>query len=237
MRTTPAGTPASTARGQHRLAAALPHLDLRALGDAELLQRQRVHPRPRRLRVGGLLQRRRAAHQRVGEMDRHVGDALEAGRVASPASRSRPACRCASRAAMSAAAGSSARTSSIDSKSKPGRPSSEPSTRSTFHAGRVSPSGFDDAVEALHAALAVDERAGGLGERADRQQHVGVRRAVPERRQHDDELGLLERSARRDRVRAIELRLGAEHEVGLARVGEHRPRVRGRPICGSAPAT
>ncbi len=42
----------------------------------------------------------------------------------------------------SAGGNATARTSSIESKSKPGTPSSEPSTRSTFHAGRVSASGF-----------------------------------------------------------------------------------------------
>src|SRR5262249_60073831 len=34
------------------------------------------------------------------------------------------------------------RTSSIDSSSKPGNPSSDPTTRSTFHAGRASPNGL-----------------------------------------------------------------------------------------------
>ena len=49
---------------------------------------------------------------------------------------------------MSAAVGSEVRTSSIDSKSKPGSPSSDPSTRSTFHAGRVSPSGLTTPLKA-----------------------------------------------------------------------------------------
>ncbi len=82
-----------------------------------------------------------------------------------------------------------------------------------------------DAVPRLRAALAIDERAGGFRERADRQQHVGVLRAMPERRHHHDEFGLLERAARRDRIRAVELGLRAQHEIGLARIGEHRPGV------------
>ncbi len=46
---------------------------------------------------------------------------------------------------------------------------------------------------------------------------------MPERRQRDHEIGLVERRARGDRVGAIEFGLGAEDDVGLARVLEHRP--------------
>ena len=81
--------------------------------------------------------------------------------------------------------------------SKPGRPSRLPSTRSTFQAGRVSPSGLDHAVEALHPALGIDEGAGGFGERRDRQQHVGVvDRGIEERRQRHDQARAFERGAR-----------------------------------------
>ena len=107
------------------------------------------------LRVGGLLQRRRAAHQRIGEVDRNVGDALDAGARCRTASRSRrrvPLCEARRDAGGPPAAVRRARRRST-SKSKPGRPSIEPSTRSTFQPGRVSPSGLHDAVEALQRGL------------------------------------------------------------------------------------
>ena len=57
-----------------------------------------------------------------------------------------------------------------------GEPSIEPSTRSTFHAGRSLAERRNDAAERLRAALAVDERARRLGERRHRQH---ARRRMP----------------------------------------------------------
>ena len=82
-----------------------------------------------------------------------------------------------------------------------------------------------DAVEALNAAFAVDERAGGFGERADGQEHARVIGTVTEWREHRDELGLVQRGARCDRIGAIEFGLRVEHDVGPARILEHRPGV------------
>ena len=167
-------------------------------------------PRPRRLRVGGLLQRRRAAHQRIGEIDRHVGDALESGAGAAGRCDRRRAVPLASRAAIVGGRRQRrARRRRSMSNVEPGQPEQRCRARAAPSSRARLAERLHDAVERLHAALAVDERAGGLGERRDRQQHVGVLRAVPERRQHDDELGLLERGARRDRIGAVELGLGA----------------------------
>ena len=84
-------------------------------------------------------------------------------------------------------------------------------------------------MKALHAALAVDERAGRFGERRNRQQHVGVAHRRAELAQHDDEIGLLERRPRGNRIRAVEFRLGMQHEIRVPRFGavraEHRLRV------------
>ena len=48
---------------------------------------------------------------------------------------------------------------------------------------------------------------------------------MPERRHHDDELGLFEGGERDDRIGAVELRLHAEQDVSLARLRQHRLRV------------
>ena len=158
-------------------------------------------------------------------MDRNVRDALEPGRRALPASRSRPACRCARFAAMSAVVGQRG-TDVVDRLEIEARqPEQRPQDAQHLPRGARLAERLHHAVERLRAPFAIDERARGLGVRADGQQRVGVVRAVPERRHHDDEVGLLERGARRDRVRAVELRLRAEQEVRLARLREHRPRV------------
>ena len=157
-RTQPSGTPASiatrSASPRRRPGARAPR-----------------RPRPRRARPrvaalirarGGfasarLLQRRRAPHQRIGEIDRHVGDRARACRRSRrQAPRSRPACALRQPARQSASSLPSslvAHRLDCSSKSNPGSPSSVPSTRSTFHAGRVSPERQRDAVEALRAAL------------------------------------------------------------------------------------
>ena len=172
MRTTPAGTAGVDSRRQHRFAAALPHLDLRALGDADLLQRERVHPRPRRLRVGRLLQRRRAPHERIGEVDRHVGDALEAlsgrlwalaiGDIGAIAELRRDARRpCGSEFAR--------RRRSIRTRSRAARASiparAAPSTRDA-----CSPNGLTTPLKRCTRPSQLTNVPRGLGERADRQQ-------------------------------------------------------------------
>ena len=82
-----------------------------------------------------------------------------------------------------------------------------------------------DALELLHAPLAVDERAGGLGERRDRQQDVRVRLAVRIRAHHDDEVRLFERTARGHGIGEVELGFGVQQHVRLARIREHRVHV------------
>ena len=133
--------------------------------------------------VGRRLQRRRAAHQRVGEIDRHLRDALDRSAVRRDAGTRRQPGALERRAAISTPCSASARTSSALPSSNPGNPSRLPSTRRTFQAGRVSPSGLHHAHEALQTPFGADEGAGGLGERGDRQQHMRVvERAVLERR-------------------------------------------------------
>ena len=81
-------------------------------------------------------------------------------------------------------------------------------------------------VEALPAAFGVDERAGRLGERADRQQHVGdVEQLVGNERREGDDGGAAQRRQRRGAFREILRRLDAEQDVGVARRLEHRARV------------
>ena len=129
--------------------------------------------RQRRACVGRELQRRGAAHQRVGGVDRHVGHALQAGCGRRPgdggAARRCPAAR-QSRPRRPAPRRAPLRRFPA---SKPARPSRLPSTRSTFQAGRASPSGLTTPWKLCSAAFGIDEGAGGFGERRDRQQHVG----------------------------------------------------------------
>ena len=151
--TTPAGT-----RGVDARSSAPPRrapcrdLDLRAFRDADLGQRQRAHPRPRWFRVGGLLQRRRPARERVREMDRNVGHALESrsDRVAG-LRRSRPVSVVARAfSAMSAARrAATSRTSSIVSKSKPGSSEQRAQDAQHFPGGTRLAERLHDAVEEL----------------------------------------------------------------------------------------
>ena len=57
---------------------ALADANLVTIGHAKLGHDIRIHARPRRLGVRSLLQRPGTAHQRVGEVNRHVRNALEA---------------------------------------------------------------------------------------------------------------------------------------------------------------
>lgn len=98
-----------------------------------------------------------------------------------------------------------------------------------------------NALEALQAAFAIDERSRSLGEGRRRQQDVGIILAgsAGKRRQHDDQRRLLERGERPLRVMAIEFRFDAEQQVSLARLCEHFigiERVRQRPGDVSADA-
>ena len=122
-----------------------------------------------------------AARRTIGSVgvDRHVGDALEAaGRTDGRGRRGRPrrvsatGCR-GGRRPCATSPSASARTSSEVSNSKPGE--AEQVAEHAQHLPRRPrlAERLDDAVEALHAAFGVDEGAGGLGERRDRQQHVG----------------------------------------------------------------
>ena len=148
--------------------------------------------------------------------------------------RQRPACT-----ATAARRGASRRRPArpaVDSKSKPGRPSRLPSTRSTFQAGRVSPSGLTTRVEALHAAFGVDEGARRLGERRDRQQHVAEFEVGLERAQGDDHLRLRQ-AASRGRAPAAESNTGSVLSSSAAfRPAEHLAGVQAA-FAGSAPTS
>ena len=62
---------------QHRFAATLANLDLRAFLDAELIEQRAMQPGLGWLGIGRGLQLRRAPNERIGEVDRDVGDALD----------------------------------------------------------------------------------------------------------------------------------------------------------------
>ena len=84
--------------------------------------------------------------------------------------------------------------------------------------------------KALDGAFHIDERAGGLGKRADRQHHVCVleRSAMLERTHRDDELRLFQRRKRARRIVAVEVGLDAQQEISLERLGNHLRRVLAR---------
>ena len=126
------------------------------------------------------------------------------------------------RRASSRSPSASASTSSADCWPKPGRPSMSPSTRSTFQRRTRLAQRTGDALERLHAAFGVDEGAGGLGERRDRQQHVGdVGGGVAERRHRDDQARAAERGARGGGVGGVELGLDVQQEQRLHRLRQH----------------
>jgi hypothetical protein len=107
--------------------------------------------------------------------------------------------------------------------SKPGRPRRLPRTRSTFQAGRESPSGRTTPVKLCSRPSVLTIRSRGLGEWRDRKQDIGVvaSRAVSERRQHDHQRRGLECCHRLLRVMTVAIGFDAVQEVGLARLGEH----------------
>ena len=166
------------ARRQHDRCLALTDAHDAAVDDAELGRELARHADDGRARVGGELQRGRAADERVGGVDRHVGDALEAARRPRRSAmrrRLRPACWRPAPTSRSVATSPSAssRTSS-DVSSREARQAEQVAQHAQHLPGRPRVAErLDDAVEALHAAFGVDEGARRFGERRDRQQHVG----------------------------------------------------------------
>ena len=153
-------------------------------------------------RIARLLQRRRAAHERIGGIDRHVGDALQPVGGSAPA----PASRGASMRLSSCAASHRPRPAALSRTSlrrcrrrSPASPSIVPSTRSTFHAG-------PRFAERLHARR---ESSAARPSQLTNVPAVSVNGAIgsstsayvdapcSERAHRHDELRLLERSARR----------------------------------------
>ena len=179
----------------------------RPAGTPSCCSERRVHPGARRLRVARPLQRRRAAHERVGEIDRHVGDALDAGNGL----RRRLDFGYLVRQQRRHVSARQARIPHLlrGIEVEPGQAQQVAEHAQHLPAGRASPSGRTEAVEALHAAFGADEGAGGLGERRDRQQHVAD--IGLERRQVDDEL----RAIGDPGVCAIELRVEIRAVPGL----------------------
>ena len=181
-----------------RFAAFLPHPQMVVCVQAQPLIQRRIHRRDGRRRIARFLQRRRAAHQRI-RRNRSAHRRCAAGRRAGQRPRSErrnPDAVVQLRGEVLCAERFAAHVSAL-SCSKPGRPSRLPSTRSTFHAGRASPSGCTQPVKLCDRAFGVDERARGFAERTDRQHDVRViERAMLERAHRDDELGLLERRER-----------------------------------------
>ena len=181
-----------------------------------------MHPCLRRPRVGGLLQRHRATHQRIGEIDRNVGDALErrrgrdgrrdldANRIRQP----RLEGTCVAQCTVAHGFGSI----NVESRKAQERPEH---TQNFPRRPRLA-AGIDDRVEALHTSFAIDERAGRFGEGRDGEQHVGVGRPVLERAHHDNEFRLLQRGTRNDWICTIEFGFRVQQQIRATRVGEHR---------------
>ena len=150
-RTQPSGTRGVDRRGEDRLAAALADASRarprRGPAAANVAALKRAAGED--LRVGGLLQRR-ASGARPGRPRRSANSAMRSSSPPGFAPRRAGGveARCPGPPAPTPAgrARCLARTASSVSASKPGRPSSAPSMRSTFHAGRDSPSGFTTAL-------------------------------------------------------------------------------------------
>jgi hypothetical protein len=86
----------------------------------------------------------------------------------------------------------------------------------------------------LHPAFRIDEGAGSLGPRGNRQQHIGVvQRPALVGRHHDDEVGTLDGLHGSDWIMGIEFGLDAEQQVGAQRLGQHllgiQPLIAGEP--------
>ena len=212
---------ASQRAGSMRLRGALRHAHLVAGLQAQLLPQRRRQADNRRACVGGGLQRRRAPHQRIGGVDRHVGHALEPARAGACSRAIAAAVRLSSAwTAMPAVAQRfGAHLFGRGLESKPARPSRLPSTRSTFQAGRVSPSGLTTPWKLCTRPSALTKLPGGLGERRDRQQHVGdVGGGVLERRQRHHQPGARQRRARRGGIGGVEHRLDVEQQQRLHRL-------------------
>ena len=79
----------------------------------------------------------------------------------------------------------------------------------------------DDSLETLQTAFHADETAAGFGKRRHRQQHVRVLQGVPERGHRDHQFRRLHRAACDSRLRAVEIRLRMQQEIGFARLRQH----------------
>ena len=194
--------PVVAARDQDRGAAGLGQPDAVAVGDAERRHRGGAEDGGRRPGVAGQLQAARAAHQRIGEVDRHVGQPLQRRRSRAPAAAMRcrrPGCSSATRNAGrrpnsdcgpwrgSPAAPAPARARRCRNRS-PGTSSGVADHPQHLPAGPRLAARPRNAVESLEPPFAVDEGAAGFRERRDRQQAIGqfqqFRRPVGGQRDH-----------------------------------------------------
>ena len=184
--------------------------------------------RARRLRVARRLQRRRAAHDRVAEVDRHVGDALERRRR-----RPAPACGATRRPRSDSRAATSAGSASSRTCFRRFVIEARHAEQVAEHAQHL-PAGTrvaerpHRAVEALRAAFAVDEGAGGFGERRDRQ-HARRRTPCAPLRYGENAMTVSACASAVDgwlRIRACRTRARrSSSSIGLARLLDHLPRV------------
>ena len=210
---------------QHGVCAALADAHRCALHQAELIPQCGRDTRHRRGRIGGVLQRVGAAHERVGRVDGHVGNALQA--------RCGNAERCHCSAGVAQPIGEARditqrfgahifRSLEIEAlqvqhvaqhaQHFPGRPR---------FAQRL-----HDAMETLNAPFGVDEGARGLGERRDGQQHVGaIQRSGLERGQRDHHVGQLQGRECSGGIGGIERRFDVQQQARFERTAQHLSRV------------
>ena len=179
-----------------------------------------MHTRARRTRVGGQLQRRRAAHQRIGRIDRYIGDALNAsggGRWTDGDARA-----VVEHGGERAGVGHHAASHVLR---RLGIEPGEFQHRAQHAQHLPARSGVaqrrHDTLKLLQAAFAVDERTRGLGERRHRQQHIGIALAMREGTHHHDQIGLLHCRAGGARTGEIELGFRVQQHVGAARIVKH----------------
>ena len=221
-RTTLVGQRGVDARRQHRRAAALRDAHHGAVDDAEL-GRERARHADHRRRASAvscsdaarrtIASASRSARRRCARARRPRG----AGAAAARRRRCRPAASCAGDRRASPSA--SARTSSerLERRSPPG-PSRLPSTRSTFQAGRASPSGLTTPWKLCtrpSALTKVPEVSvnGAIGSSTS----ANRRRARLNGAQRDDHLGLAERGDRAAPDRPHRTRLDVQQHAGLQR--------------------
>jgi len=182
-----------------------------------------MHPRFRRSCVGGQLQRYRASHQRIGKINRDIGDALERRgcRVRSLDRDVRCVVETTLDRLLEYGVADGFRCIDVEFRQAQERAQhTQHFPRRPRFAARV-----HDRVKRLCPPFAIDECARGFRKRGDWQHHVGVCRTMLEGAHDDDKLRFFERGACRDGIGAIEFGFDMQQQIGASRIDEHRLRI------------